>query len=251
MIPPDPPTFQIDSNGQFVMPKTPLPPTPDQPIKKKRGRPKGTKNPPKPKKQSLLADLSSIVPFKLRQAAHRPQNPIDWELFEKLCACLCTQSEIASMLNIHIDTLRDRAAEFYGDSYSNVYKKFSEDGKCSLRRNQFVLSQTNSSMAIWLGKIWLGQQDPDKVNDLQRAQLDYATQAIKHAEQNIENLSAITQTAASLPGIDGQDQHLAGSSEVRQDVQLNPQDDKAPEGRPEGGCVDCWRDAGLDPTQHT
>lgn len=94
--------------------------------------------------------------------AGRPPKLIDWNLFEQLCAIQCTQSEIASMLKVHIDTLRDRCADYYEDEYSNVYKKFSENGKCSLRRYQFVLAKTNTSMAIWLGKNWLGQSDRDK-----------------------------------------------------------------------------------------
>lgn len=89
----------------------------------------------------------------------RPEKEINWTLFEQLCAIQCTQSEIASMMKIHIDTLRDRAVVHYGDEYSNIYKKLSESGKCSLRRNQFVLSKTNASLAIWLGKQWLGQRD--------------------------------------------------------------------------------------------
>lgn len=247
MIPPETPTFQMDQNGQFVLPSTTI----DQPVKKKRGRPPGAKN--KNKAGSTGPDARGVFHPKKqisgeRLPPHRPKNYIDWKLFEKLCGCQCTQSEMASMLNVHEETLRRRVEQFYKDSYAGIYKKFSEDGKCSLRRNQFVLSQKNAGMAIWLGKIWLGQQDPDKINDLQRAQLDYATQAILHAEQNLENLSTFAKAAASLPGVNSADQHMAGSSEVRKDVQLNPEDDKAPEGRTERGCVDCWSDAGLDST---
>jgi hypothetical protein len=88
-----------------------------------------------------------------------PPKEIDWKLFEQLCSFQCTQSEIASCLKIHIDTLRDRCAEQYGEEYSNVYKKYSEEGKCSLRRYQFVQAKTKPNMAIWLGKQWLSQKD--------------------------------------------------------------------------------------------
>lgn len=88
-----------------------------------------------------------------------PQKSIDWTLFEQLCAVQCTQSEIASMLKVHVDTLRDRTKEHYNEDYSTIYKKYAENGKCSLRRNQFVLSKSNTAMAIWLGKQWLGQKD--------------------------------------------------------------------------------------------
>lgn len=91
----------------------------------------------------------------------RPQKDIDWTLFEQLCGIQCTQSEIASMMKVDVDTLRDRVVKHFGEEYSAIYKKYCENGKCSLRRNQFVLSKTNASLAIWLGKQWLGQRDED------------------------------------------------------------------------------------------
>lgn len=90
----------------------------------------------------------------------RPPKPIDWTQFEQLCALQCTQTEIGNMFQVDEDTIRSRVEQQYGASYSVVYKKFSEAGKSSLRRNQFVLSKKNASMAIWLGKVWLGQKDP-------------------------------------------------------------------------------------------
>lgn len=92
----------------------------------------------------------------------RPRIEINWDQFEQLCALQCTQSEIASVLKINVDTLSDRARDHYKDTYSEIYKKYSEAGKCSLRRNQFVISKKNATMAIWLGKIWLGQKDPSQ-----------------------------------------------------------------------------------------
>ncbi len=91
----------------------------------------------------------------------RPKSIIDWKLFEQLCGIMCTQSEMASMLGVNVDTLRDRTVEQYGEDFSVTYKKYQENGKCSLRRNQFVLSKKNATMAIWLGKQYLEQRDPD------------------------------------------------------------------------------------------
>jgi len=93
----------------------------------------------------------------------RPKKEIDWVQFEQLCGLKCTQSEIASMLRINVDTLCDRARERYEEDYSEVYKKYAESGNCSLRRNQFVLSKKNATMAIFLGKQWLGQRDPEPI----------------------------------------------------------------------------------------
>lgn len=50
-------------------------------------------------------------------------------------------------------------------NFAEVYKKYSANGKISLRRYQFNLAKTNASMAIWLGKQMLGQKEP-KENEL-------------------------------------------------------------------------------------
>jgi len=89
----------------------------------------------------------------------RPQKDIDWELFQELCELQCTQVEIANCLKIHPNTLSDRVKEKYKDDYSMIYKKYSDKGKTSLRRYQYLMSKKNPTMAIWLGKNWLGQKD--------------------------------------------------------------------------------------------
>ena len=110
--------------------------------------------------------------------AGRPQKNINWDLFEQLCGLQCTQSEAASCLGVHPNTISDRVADHYGEDYSTVYKKFSENGKCSVRRNQFVLSKKNASMAIWLGKIWLGQKDPG-LEEVKGDVLDVVREAVR------------------------------------------------------------------------
>lgn len=118
-----------------------------------------------------------------------PPKPIDWIQFEQLCALQCTQSEIASIFKVHPQTISDRASKQYGDDYSTIYKRFSQSGYCSLRRNQFVLSKTNASMAIWLGKIWLGQKDnqveelQQKVEDVRSAIRELQEQRRREADQ--------------------------------------------------------------------
>lgn len=95
----------------------------------------------------------------------RPKRDIDWNQFEQLCGIKCTQSEIASIMRISPDTLSDRCQDQYGEDYSSAYKRLSESGNCSLRRNQFVLSKKNATMAIFLGKQWLGQRDPEPLQN--------------------------------------------------------------------------------------
>ena len=93
----------------------------------------------------------------------RPKKEINWKLFQNLCKIQCTQQEIAAAFEINPETLRLRAEEEYKAEFSVIYKRFTEAGKCSLRRFQFRLAKKNAAMAIWLGKQWLGQREPDPI----------------------------------------------------------------------------------------
>lgn len=67
---------------------------------------------------------------------------------------------MASMLKIHEVNLIRKVEKNYkhiGDNFASIYKAFKESGKCSLRRNQFVLSKNNAAVAIHLGKVYLDQ----------------------------------------------------------------------------------------------
>lgn len=121
----------------------------------------------------------------------RPEKEIDWSLFENLCQLQCTQSEIASCLKINPDTLRDRARKQYEiEDYSDIYKKYSETGKCSLRRNQFVLSKKNAAMAIWLGKQWLGQKDQSKETEQMLTTFTHLLQQLDNTSKDLVQVAA-------------------------------------------------------------
>lgn len=93
----------------------------------------------------------------------RPKKEIDKEIFEELCEIQCTEDEIASVFRCSIDTLSRFCKETYKESFAEVYKKLSEGGKTSLRRKQWKLAETSATMAIWLGKQYLGQKDSSEV----------------------------------------------------------------------------------------
>lgn len=91
--------------------------------------------------------------------AGRPKKTIDYVAVEKLASIQCTQEEIAHFLDISVRTLqRD-------EQFCHIYKKGLENGKMSLRRIQFDLAKRNTSMAIFLGKQYLGQRDDPVFND--------------------------------------------------------------------------------------
>lgn len=93
--------------------------------------------------------------------AGRPKFKIDYDLVEKLANIQCTQQEIATFLGCSVDTLqRD-------ETFCGLYKKGQESGKMSLRRIQFKLAEKNATMALWLGKQYLGQKDNIEVESKQ------------------------------------------------------------------------------------
>ena len=89
----------------------------------------------------------------------RPKKEFNRDLFEKLCFIQCPKHEICSILDIDNDTLDRMIKDEYNDTFSNVYKKYSDGGKMSLRRTQFKLAEKNATLCIWLGKQYLGQRD--------------------------------------------------------------------------------------------
>lgn len=89
----------------------------------------------------------------------RPKKNLDIETFKKLCGIMCTLSEIAGFFNCSEDTVERWCKRELKISFADAFKKYSANGKISLRRTQFKLAEKNASMAIWLGKQILGQRD--------------------------------------------------------------------------------------------
>jgi len=98
--------------------------------------------------------------------AGRPKKIIDYEAAEKLANIQCTQEEIASFLNLSVRTLQ-RDEEF-----CRIYKKGQDNGKMSLRRIQYKLAEKNATMALWLGKQYLGQRDLFEVESKQLVKVE-------------------------------------------------------------------------------
>ena len=87
------------------------------------------------------------------------QATINKDTFEKLCGIQCTEEEICAVLDITDKTLNSWCNSTYGENFSEVFKQKRGLGKVSLRRYQFELAKKNPSMAIFLGKQYLGQKD--------------------------------------------------------------------------------------------
>lgn len=118
----------------------------------------------------------------------RPRIQINMKEFEGLCNMQCTLEEIAGFFNCSVDTIENWCKREYKERFSDVYKKKSVNGKISLRRIQFRLAETNTAMAIWLGKQHLGQRDHEQDTTNQYGMLpqilDYLKE--KKVEKNAE-----------------------------------------------------------------
>ena len=84
----------------------------------------------------------------------RPPKNFDLEKAKKMAMIMCTQEEIAAVLDVSVRTL-ERSKQF-----CQVFKKGQETGKASLRRMQYKAAEEgNVTAQIWLGKQYLGQKD--------------------------------------------------------------------------------------------
>ena len=128
------PNFTLPQDGHFEE----IPEVPEVPKRKKGGRQPG---------------------------AGRPVREFDKKIFQGLCHVHCTFSEIKAILSADEETLNRWCLDTYDEDFPQSYKRFAEGGKASVRRNQFNLSKSNSSMCIWLGKVLLGQRDMAEVDE--------------------------------------------------------------------------------------
>lgn len=94
----------------------------------------------------------------------RPIKQIDSKQFENLCGLQCTQEEIAAFFDCDADTVANWCKRTYGVGFSEVFSQKRGKGKISLRRAQWQLAENNATMAIFLGKQFLGQKDTHELN---------------------------------------------------------------------------------------
>lgn len=98
-----------------------------------------------------------------RSKRGRPEIEIDKAQFEKLCGLQCTREEIACFFQCSDDTVERWCKREYGCNFAVIFAQKRNLGKISLRRSQFKMAESNVTMAIWLGKQYLGQSDKQEV----------------------------------------------------------------------------------------
>ena len=94
----------------------------------------------------------------------RPRIDIDKAQFEKLCSIQCTKEEIAGSFNCSEDTIERWCNREYKANFAVIFAQKRGVGKISLRRAQFRMAETNPTMAIWLGKQYLGPTHKQEIH---------------------------------------------------------------------------------------
>ena len=89
----------------------------------------------------------------------RPEAIIDWQKLDSMLQIQCTGEEVASVLDLDFDTIQNHCLKYKKMGFSEYSALKREGGKASLRRRQWLMAEKNPTMAIWLGKQYLGQRD--------------------------------------------------------------------------------------------
>ena len=121
----------------------------------------------------------------------RPKKDFDKRIFADLVGLGCTQEEICWFFRdlntgkpANIDTLTRWCKREYGMTFQEFKQQNNLMSlKIQLRKNQLELSKRSASMAIWLGKQYLDQEDrvtitelnKDVVNDIEKMVLSNKT----------------------------------------------------------------------------
>lgn len=87
------------------------------------------------------------------------RKEFDQRMFEQLCAIQCTELEICAVLDCDHKTLERWCHRVYHRNFSEIAKEKRALGTMNLRRYQFKQAERNVTMAIWLGKQYLGQTE--------------------------------------------------------------------------------------------
>ena len=119
----------------------------------------------------------------------RKRKEIDQRQFEHLCSLQCTLEEICGFFDCCEDTIETWCKRTYKKNFSEVFRSKREIGKLSLRRSQFKMAETNPTMAIWLGKQYLGQKDHKDIvvrQTIEQETIDEVEELINGANRGTE-----------------------------------------------------------------
>ena len=103
----------------------------------------------------------------------RPEKEIHWESVERMMEAGNSARSIYTHFRMDKDTFYDRFKKEYGKNFSDYSDALDEDGKSNIRLMQYTKAvQGNIQMLIWLGKVRLGQREPEPAQAVPPAQIE-------------------------------------------------------------------------------
>ncbi len=149
----------------------------------------------------------------------RPEKPVDWNKVDQLLMAGCKGTEIAPHFDMAADTFYEKIKDKYKMGFTQYSAIKNDHGVSLLKAKQYEKAiKGDNTMLIWLGKNRCEQSEApreslskndDKLNSLIQ-------------ESKAEHVSE-QQTKAIDSGSEQANQHLDRSSEIGEDVCINPE----------------------------
>lgn len=133
-----------------------------------------------------------------------------------------TKEEIAGAFYTSADTLGRRIEEHFGMTFAELKEKCVGAAKIRLRHNQMKLSEKSAAMAIWLGKVMLGQKDN------QEMPIESLAKGLAHVIEDIRRKNSAELLV---------DEGMATQQSLLYQEQAGKEDSFSPELGPESGFI--------------
>lgn len=94
----------------------------------------------------------------------RPEKKIEWEKLDLYLKAGSTQKKICLSFNVDPETLNRHIKNKYGKNFSDYSASLRSTGEMLIEAVQFQKAMSgNISMLMWLGKVRLGQKEPENI----------------------------------------------------------------------------------------
>ena len=139
------------------------------------------------------------MPGGIRAGAGRKAAQIDLGELEKLCSMHCSDDELAAWFGVSVRTIQNRRRQ---PKFARVMYRGKARGCLNVRRAQLrLLEADNAAMAIWLGKIVLGQRDTMQITGLNGGPIQTESKP-DFSQLSEDELRALWVTLAKVSGKD-------------------------------------------------
>ena len=135
------------------------------------------------------------MPGGFRAGAGRKPAQIDPNELEKLCSLQCSDEEIAAWFNVSVRTLQSRRKQ---PKFAKLMRRGKAKGCISVRRAQMrLLDAGNGTIAVWLGKVVLGQKDTMQITGANGGPIQTESKP-DYSQLSVDELRALRATLAKV-----------------------------------------------------